>query len=85
MVEETRRGWRELCLAVTNETDSEKLDSLVQDLITALDEGEREWRFAAYSSGAAQPNHQDVDDVVYGEDFTVINVCNPQPWAEIER
>jgi hypothetical protein len=39
-----RRDWRELCAAVTNETDSRKLDSLVQELIRALDEGERDWR-----------------------------------------
>jgi hypothetical protein len=39
-----QRDWRELCAAVTNETDSTKLDSLVQELIRALDEGERDWR-----------------------------------------
>jgi hypothetical protein len=39
-----QRDWRELCAAVTNETDSAKLDSLVQELIRALDEGERDWR-----------------------------------------
>jgi hypothetical protein len=39
-----QRDWRELCAAVTSETDSTKLDSLVQELIRALDEGERDWR-----------------------------------------
>jgi hypothetical protein len=38
------RDWRELCDAVSNETDSVKLDSLVRELIIALDEGERDWR-----------------------------------------
>jgi hypothetical protein len=38
------RDWRELCAAVTNETDCKTLDSLVQELIRALDEGERDWR-----------------------------------------
>ena len=49
-----RRDWRELCAAVTNETDSEKLDSLVQESIRALDEGEREWRHAICSSTQSQ-------------------------------
>lgn len=39
-----QRDWRELCAAVTNEPDSKKLDSMVQELIRALDEGERDWR-----------------------------------------
>jgi len=39
-----KRDWRELCLAVTNESDSTKLGSLVQQLIEALDAGERSWR-----------------------------------------
>lgn len=44
-----QRDWRELCAAVTTEVDSKKLDSLVQELIRALDEGEREWRFSICS------------------------------------
>jgi len=44
MARSKQRDWRELCAAVTNEPDSKKLDSLVQELIRALDEGEREWR-----------------------------------------
>jgi hypothetical protein len=39
-----KRDWRELCVAVTNESDSTKLNSLIQELIEALDEGERSWR-----------------------------------------
>ena len=38
------KDWRELCLAVTNEMDSAKLSSLVQELIEALDKGDRSWR-----------------------------------------
>ena len=41
MAEGTRKDWRELCVAVTNESDSTKLSSLVQELIEALDRGER--------------------------------------------
>lgn len=32
-----RKDWRELCIAVTNERDSTKFTSLVQELIKALD------------------------------------------------
>jgi hypothetical protein len=32
-----KRNWRELCLAVTNESDSTKFSSLVQELTEALD------------------------------------------------
>ncbi|MGA7926984.1 MAG: hypothetical protein WCA20_13465 [Candidatus Sulfotelmatobacter sp.] len=39
-----QKDWRELCIAVTNETDSTKRASLVQELIEALDKGERGWR-----------------------------------------
>ena len=40
----TKKDWRELCAAVTNESDSTKLSSLVQQLIEALEKGERSWR-----------------------------------------
>ncbi len=33
-----RRNWRELCLAVANETDGTKLLDLTEELIVALDE-----------------------------------------------
>lgn len=39
-----QRDWRELCAAVANETDSDKLNALIPELIRALDEGERRWR-----------------------------------------
>lgn len=39
-----RKDWRDLCVAVTNETDAIRLTSLVQELIEALDRGERSWR-----------------------------------------
>ena len=51
MAQGKQRDWRELCGAVTNETDSKKLDSLVQELITALDEGEQKWRCRINSFG----------------------------------
>ncbi len=44
MVDGMQQDWRELCVAVTNESDSTKLTSLVQELIEALDRGERSWR-----------------------------------------
>jgi hypothetical protein len=44
MADGMKRDWRELCLAVTNENDATKLGLLVQQLIEALEEGERSWR-----------------------------------------
>ena len=44
MADGMQEDWRELCVAVTNERDSTKLRSLVQELIAALDKGERSWR-----------------------------------------
>ena len=52
MADGTRKDWRELCVAVTNESDSSKLSSLVQELIEALDQGERSWRQPIPTSGA---------------------------------
>jgi hypothetical protein len=37
MSESKQKDWRELCAAVASENDSEKLDSLVKELIRALD------------------------------------------------
>jgi hypothetical protein len=54
MADGVQRDWRERCVAVTNESDSTKLTSLVQELIEALDKGERGWR-SHYSPVA--PNH----------------------------
>ena len=44
MADGTQKDWRELCVAVTNERDSTKLSSLVEELIEALDKCERSWR-----------------------------------------
>lgn len=44
MPEGTQEEWRDLCIAVTNESDSTKLSSLVQELIEALDKRERRSR-----------------------------------------
>jgi len=41
MSESTQKDWRDLCVAVTNESDTAKLSSLVQELIEALDRRER--------------------------------------------
>jgi hypothetical protein len=41
MADGTQKDWHELCLAVTNESDPTKLSFLVQELIDALDRGER--------------------------------------------
>jgi hypothetical protein len=61
-----RRDWRELCVAVTNETDSSKLDSLVEELIRALDEGEQEWRHSICSPAAIGTNREATKEVLYG-------------------
>jgi hypothetical protein len=50
------KDWRELCLAVTNETDSTKLSSLVQELIEALDNRQQTWRHNIYQSDASTTN-----------------------------
>jgi hypothetical protein len=47
MADGMQKDWRELCVAVTNETDSTRLTSLVQELVEALDRGERSWRHTA--------------------------------------
>ena len=58
MADGLQKDWRELCVAVTNETDSTKLSSLVQELIDALDEGERRWRHPVCPSGAILTNRE---------------------------
>jgi hypothetical protein len=47
MAESNRSDWRELCAAAAEETDSEKLVDLVDQIIKALDE--RAGRFASPS------------------------------------
>jgi hypothetical protein len=44
MADGMQKDWRELCVAVTNEKDSRKLISLIQELTEALDRRERNWR-----------------------------------------
>jgi hypothetical protein len=44
MAQRNQKDWRELCAAVANETDSNKLGLLVRELIKALDEREQNWR-----------------------------------------
>jgi hypothetical protein len=39
MADGIKRDWRELCDRVTNESDSKKLISLIQELVEALNEG----------------------------------------------
>lgn len=58
MANGTKKDWRELCLAVTNESDSTKLSSLVQDLIEALDKGEQSWRQAMHQPDANPTNRE---------------------------
>jgi hypothetical protein len=45
MTDGMQKDWRELCVAVTKESDSTKLTSLVEELIVALDRGERSWGY----------------------------------------
>jgi len=52
MTVDLQKDWRELCVAVTNETNSTKLTSLIQELIEALDRGERSWRYPSRTSDA---------------------------------
>ena len=47
-----QKDWRELCVAVSTESDSTKLRSLVQELIEALERGERSWRHNVYPPDA---------------------------------
>jgi hypothetical protein len=52
MADGMQKDWRELCVAVTNEGDPAKLNSLVQELIEALDQSERSWRHVPSSTEA---------------------------------
>ena len=56
MADGMQKDWRELCTAVTNETDPGKLSSLVQQLIEALDKGERSWRNTDCPAHSMLPN-----------------------------
>jgi len=56
MADGMQKDWRELCVAVTNESDSTKLTSLVQELIEALDKGERSWLHTVRPPDAVETN-----------------------------
>lgn len=56
---DSKRDWRELCFAVTNEQDSTKLSSLVQELIEALDKAERSWRHCSFPAHAIDTHRQE--------------------------
>ncbi len=58
MADGMQKDWRELCAAVTNESDSTKLSSLVQELIEALDKGERNWRYRVRPPDAIETNRE---------------------------
>jgi len=58
MSESTQKDWRELCVAVTNESDSAKLSSLVQELIEALDKRERRRCCGIPLSDSITTNHK---------------------------
>ena len=54
-----QKDWRELCVAVTNEKDSRKLISLIQQLVEALDRGERNWRHPSSPADAIDTHRQE--------------------------
>jgi hypothetical protein len=58
MADGLQKDWRELCAAVTNESDSTKLTSLVQELIEALDLADRRWRPTIPPSDAIATNRE---------------------------
>jgi hypothetical protein len=58
MAKGRQKDWRELCIAVSNETDSTRLTSLVEELIEALDRGERSWRQTTPPSDAIAANRE---------------------------
>jgi hypothetical protein len=58
MADGMQKDWRKLCLAVTNESDSTKLSSLVQQLIEALDQEERSWRHILRPPNASATNQE---------------------------
>jgi hypothetical protein len=58
MADGVKKDWRELCVAVTKESDSTKLTSLVQELIEALDKGGRGWRHTIPRSDVIAANRE---------------------------
>jgi len=66
MADGMQKDWRELCLAVTNEADPAKLSLLVQDLIEALDKGERSWRHRVFPHAGIPTDQQAADGSLHG-------------------
>jgi hypothetical protein len=60
MADVMQRDWRELCVAVTNETDPTTLTSLVQELVEALDRAERSWRHNSCPPDAIETHRRDL-------------------------
>jgi hypothetical protein len=59
MTDGTQKDWHELCVAVTNEKDSTKLMRLIQELIEALDRGERNRRRPSSPPDAIDKHRQE--------------------------
>jgi hypothetical protein len=79
MADRMKRDWRELCAEVTNERDSTKLTSLVQELIEALDRGERSWR-----SPLQRPDAQNSEAARSGIDkWETVNRNSPLSHREV--
>ncbi len=66
MADGMQKDWRELCVAVTNESDSTKLSSLVQELIKALEKGERSWHCSVCPPDAISTKRETAKEVLYG-------------------
>ena len=60
MVDGMQKDWRELCAAVTSESDHTKLSLLVQELIETLDRGERSWHPTIRPCDAIPTNRENV-------------------------
>jgi ferredoxin-thioredoxin reductase catalytic subunit len=66
MADGMQKDWRELCVAVTNESDLAKLSSLVQELIEALEKGEQNWRHPVCPLGAIPTNQEAAKEILCG-------------------
>lgn len=58
MADGMQKDWRELCVAVTSENGDTKLSLLDQQLIEALDQGERRWRHTLRPPDASATNQE---------------------------
>jgi len=66
MADGLQKDWRELCVAVTNESDSAKLSSLIQELIEALEKCEQTWRHPICPPDAIATKRETANEVLYG-------------------